>query len=80
VEEQLRVYRSILPTLLERLKKIPDPRNPLLIHHKLTVLMLYGILLLFQMASQREANREMSLPMFLQNLPLLGCPRRNLLR
>ena len=47
MEEQLRVYRSILPTLLKRLKKIPDPQNPLLIRHKLTVPMLHGILLLF---------------------------------
>lgn len=71
-EEQLRVYRSVLPRLLKRLAKIPDPRNPLLIRHKLTVLLLYGILMfVFQMASRREANREMSLPMFLQNLQLL---------
>jgi DDE_Tnp_1-associated len=71
-EEQLRVYRSVLPGLLKRLAKIPDPRNPLLIRHKLTVLLLYGILtFVFQMASRREANREMGLPMFLQNLQLL---------
>jgi hypothetical protein len=68
-EDQLRVYRSVLPRLLQRLAKIPDPRNPLLIRHKLVVLMLYGILLfVFQMASRRAANWEMSLPLFLQNL------------
>lgn len=71
-EDQLRVYRSVLPRLLKRLAKIPDPRNPLVIRHKLVVLMLYGILLfVFQMASRRAANREMSLPVFLQNLKLL---------
>jgi hypothetical protein len=71
-EEQLRVYHAVLPRLLKRLAKIPDPRNPLLIRHKLTVLLLYGILMfVFQLASRREANREMSLPMFLQNLQLL---------
>ena len=71
-EEQLRVYRSVSPRLLKRLAKIPDPRKPLLIRHKLAVLLLYGILMfVFQMASRREANREMSLPMFLQNLQLL---------
>jgi hypothetical protein len=71
-EEQLRVYRAVLPRLLKRLAKIPDPRNPLLIRHKLAVLLLYEILMfVFQMASRREANREMSLPMFLQNLQLL---------
>jgi hypothetical protein len=71
-EEQLRVYRSVLPRLLKRLAKIPDPRNPLLIRHKLTVLLLYGILMfVYQMASRREANREMSLPQFWENLRLL---------
>jgi DDE family transposase len=69
VEEQLKVYRTVLPTLLRRLGKIRDPRNPKLLRHKLTVLMLYGILtFVFQMASRREANRRMSLPMFQQNL------------
>jgi hypothetical protein len=71
-EEQLRVYRSVLPRLLKRLDKIPDPRNPQLIRHKLTVLLLYGILMfVYQMASRREANREMSLPQFWENLQLL---------
>jgi len=58
-EEQLRIYRAVLPRLLKRLAKIPDPRNPLLIRHKLAVLLLYGILMfVFQMASRREANRN----------------------
>jgi hypothetical protein len=71
-EEQLRVYRSLLPHLLKRLAKIPDPRNPRLIRHRLTVLLLSGILLfVYQMASRREANREMSLPQFWENLRLL---------
>jgi hypothetical protein len=72
VEEQLKVYRSLLPTLLKRLGKIRDPRNPKTLRHKLTVLILYGILaFVFQMASRREANRRMSRPMFQQNLRLL---------
>jgi hypothetical protein len=72
VEEQVKVYRSLLPTLLKRLGKIRDPRNPKTLRHKLTVLMLYGILaFVFQMASRREANRRMSRPMFQQNLRLL---------
>ena len=57
VEEQLRVYRSVLPTLLKRFEQIPDPRNPKTIKHKSTVLLLYGILVYaFQMTSRREAN------------------------
>jgi hypothetical protein len=71
-EEQLRVYRSQLPQLLRKLEKIPDPRNPFLIRHKLTCLLLYGILMfVYQMASRRNANREMSLPQFRENLELL---------
>lgn len=72
VEEQLKVYRSLLPTLLKRLEKIRDPRNPKTIKHKATVLMLYGILMFaFQMASRREANRQMTKPMFQENLRLM---------
>jgi hypothetical protein len=72
VEEQIKVYRAVLPTLLKRLAKIRDPRNPKTTKHKSTVVMLCGILaFVFQMGSRREANREMSLPMFQQNLRLI---------
>jgi hypothetical protein len=72
VEEQLKAYRSVLPTLLKRLEKIRDPRNPKTIKHKATVLMLYGILMfVFQMASRRDANRQMTKPMFQENLRLM---------
>jgi len=67
--EQTRVFRSKLPILLRQLAKIPDPRNPKKIKHKLTLLMIYGILtFVFQMASRREANREMTRPVFMENL------------
>jgi len=72
VSEQVRVFRSKLPTLLKRLSKIPDPRNPKKIKYKLTVLMIYGILtFVLQMASRREATRKMTRPMFMENLRLL---------
>ncbi|HEV2732322.1 MAG TPA: transposase family protein [Terriglobales bacterium] len=58
--------------LLKKLEQIRDPRNPKTIRHKVVVLILYGILMfVFQMASRREANRQMSLPMFQENLRLL---------
>jgi hypothetical protein len=72
VEEKLKMYRAVLPTLLKRFNKIADPRNPKTIKHKLTVLMLYGILAFaYHMTSRREANREMTLPMFRENLRLM---------
>lgn len=72
VEEQLKIYRAVLPTLFKRFAKIPDPRQAKTVKHKLTVLLLYGILaFVFQMASRREANREMTMPMFRENLRLL---------
>ena len=69
--EQLRIFRSQLPTLLRRLAKITDPRNPKKCKHKLTLLMIYGILMfVFQMVSRREANREMTRPSFMENLKI----------
>jgi len=69
VAEKIKMFRSKLPVLLNRLSKIEDPRNPKKIKHKITTLMIYGILtFVFQMASCREANREMTRPMFWQNL------------
>ena len=69
VKQQVKVYRSQLPVLLARLSKINDPRNPKKIRHKMSVLMIYGILCFaFQMASRREATRELTRPVFMANL------------
>jgi hypothetical protein len=69
VGEQVKVFRAMLPILLKRLSKIEDPRNPKKNKHKLTVLLIYGIwCFAFQMSSRREANREMTRPMFEENL------------
>ena len=38
------IMRQMLPVLLRRLGKIADPRNPKKLKHRLTVLMVYGIL------------------------------------
>jgi hypothetical protein len=72
VAEQVRVYRDQLPVLLERLAKIPEPRNPQKVKHRATVLLIYGILTFaFHMASRRQANEEMTRPMFMANLQAL---------
>ena len=51
---------------------IDDPRDPKKVKHKLTVLLTYGILtFVYQMASRWEADREMTRPVFMENLKLL---------
>jgi hypothetical protein len=72
VSGQLRILRRELPRLLARLDTIPDLRHPRKCRHKLTVLLLYGLLMfVFQFASRREVNREMTRPQFEANLRLL---------
>jgi hypothetical protein len=72
VTGQLNILRRELPQLLNRLKSIPDPRNPRKTKHKLTSLLVYGLLMfVFQFASRREVNREMTRPQFEANLRLL---------
>lgn len=69
VSQQLGVFRSQWPLLLKRLSKIPDPRNVKKVKYRLSLLMVYGILsFVYQMASRREANREMTRPVFMENL------------
>ncbi len=68
-EEKLRIYQLLLPGLLNKLSRISDPRSPEKVKHKITVLMLYGILMFaFQMGSRRQTNREMTTPQLLENL------------
>lgn len=70
--EQLGVLRAQLPWLMKRLGRIADPRHVTKTKHQLTVLLFYGLLtFVLRKASRREANRELSRPMFLENLRLL---------
>jgi len=72
IEEQLKAYRMMLPKLLKQLEKIKDYRNPKKSKHKLAVLLILGVLTFaFQLSSRREANREMTRAVFLENLKLL---------
>ena len=72
VEEQIKVFRVALPILLKRLAQISDPRSAKTIKHKFSVVMLYGVLtFVYQMGSRREANRQMTMPKFLENLKLI---------
>jgi len=64
-----RILKTNWPILLRRLNKIPDPRSPKMIKHKLTMLMLYGILsFMLHIGSRREANRTITHPMIEENL------------
>jgi hypothetical protein len=66
------ILRQMLPVLLGRLEKIPEPRNPKKLKHRITVLMLYGLLVfVFQYGSRRAANGQITRPMFEHNLRLL---------
>ena len=68
-EETLSVYLQLLPGLLEKLSRIPDPRNPNKVKHKMTLIILYGILMfVYQIPSRRKANQELTTPHLLQNL------------
>jgi hypothetical protein len=67
--DQLKVFRAKLPGLLKRFSVIPETRNPKKTKHKLTSLLIYGVLrFVLQMSSSRESTREMSRPMFWDNL------------
>ena len=73
VSKQVRLLRKELPALLAQLEQIPDPRDPRKRRHKLTALLLYGLLMfVFQFASRRETNREMTRPQFSNFSKTLG--------
>jgi hypothetical protein len=68
-EKILDVYRQLLPGLLHKLARIPDPRSPKKVKHQMTIMMIYGILMfVFQMPSRRETNQEMTGPRLLKHL------------
>lgn len=70
--QQARILHELLPILMKRFSKIKDVRDPKKCKHKLSVLLLYGLLMfVYQQASRREANRTMTRPVFMANLKLL---------
>ena len=46
VEKTAAVYRQMLPSLLNNLGKIKDPRAPHKVKHKITTLFIYGVIML----------------------------------
>ena len=60
---QVNFLRKQLPVILNTLRKIEDPRQGKKIKHKLSTLMLYGIIaFVHQISSRRELNRKLSNP------------------
>ena len=67
--EQIKIWRRTLPTLIQKLSRIPDPRRPKSIKHKMTVLMVFGLLaFVFRLSSRREINRELTGPVINHHL------------
>ena len=61
VAGQLGVFRTLLPKLLKELSKIPDPRQPKKVKHKLTVAAPTHVLycnLLINIAARQELVRQ----------------------
>ena len=59
--EQIKTWKRVLPTLLQKLSRIPDPRRPKSVKHKISVLMMFGLLaFVFRLKSRREMNRELT--------------------
>ena len=59
----------MLPIWLRQLAGLNDPRQATKVKHKLTVILLFGLLsFVFQMTSRRQANKQMSRPQFLETL------------
>ncbi len=68
-EKYTAVNYKMLSILLPKLSKIKDPRNPLKIKHKMITLLIYGSLIsMVHIGSRRNANRELSTPVFFENL------------
>ena len=64
--------RPQLPAVVRALGEIEDPRDPKKIEHELALVLFYGMMcFVFQVASRREANRELSGPVLLEHLRLL---------
>ncbi len=67
--DYLKVLQSGLPGLLTRLSKVKDYRNPKKTKHKVAVILLFGIFwFVFQKSSRRQANEELTNPIFLENM------------
>lgn len=69
VAARLETWRQHLPELFAKLARIPDPRRPGSVRHRIPVLCFYGLLLfVWQVGSRREANRVVTSPTLAETL------------
>jgi len=69
---QIRAWRNLLPKLIQKFSRIPDPRRTKSISHTITVLMMFGLLaFIFRLTSRREMNRELTGPLIYEHLNTL---------
>lgn len=61
MSEQIKLWRRTLPTLIRQFNRIPDPRRPKSIKHKIAALMMFGLFaFVFRLNSRRAMNRELT--------------------
>lgn len=66
------VYYKLLSELIPKLAQIKDYRSQGKIKHQMTTLLIYGVLMaMYHIGSRRNANRELSTPIFFENLKMM---------
>jgi hypothetical protein len=66
---QIQVWRALFPSLCKKFAKIKDPRNPKSIKHKITVLLMFGLLqFIFRLPSRRALNGQLTTPAIIARL------------
>lgn len=59
----------MLPTLIKKLSRIPDPRRAKSVKHKVVVLMVFGLFaFILKLSSRREMNRDLTRKLIQDNL------------
>ena len=72
LSEQISLWCKMLPNLIRRFAKLRDYRRATHVKHKITVLMMFGLFaFIFQLASRREINRELTGPVIFEHLHAL---------
>jgi len=72
ITDQIRAWRSLLPSLIRKFSKIPDYRRVTHVKHKMIVLMMFGLFaFIFRLSSRREMNRELTSPIIFEHLKKL---------